>query len=122
MGWCILIFKIVSGRSRSNTFILTTLRESIMDSDAALFQEAWIEMNQEARDALGKMISEDIIDREGGEFTAKDVIGMWPNVNSISGTKKRCALLVEQDKLTRRRVFDPSVGQWVRAYKIKEGE
>ena len=72
-------------------------------------------MNDEMREALKSLDAGNNIDREGGEFTNKDAVGIWRP--SISGTKKFIAKLLENEELTMRRAYDPEAKQMVNAYK-----
>ena len=83
-----------------------------------LLQEAWTEMNKDLRDSLKAMAAEDTIDREAGEFSNQDAVGIF--VSSLSGTKKRLTKLAKEGKLTVRIAYDPKCKNLVNAYKIKE--
>jgi hypothetical protein len=89
-----------------------------MPEAEALLQEAWTEMNEDLRDSLKAMAAEDTIDREAGEFSNQDAVGIF--VPSLGGTKKRLRKLVEKGRLTVRIAYDPRRKVKVNAYKIKE--
>ena len=73
-------------------------------------------MNDEMRDALKALDAENNIDREGGEFTIADSVGIW--AESASGTQKKVAKLVAAGKLTVRKAYDPEGKKKVNAYKL----
>ena len=72
-------------------------------------------MDDELRDALRELDAENTIDREDGEFTAGDAVGVW-GVGK-SATLRRCNKLVDDGKLTVRNVYDPEVKMKVNAYR-----
>jgi len=72
-------------------------------------------MDDELRDALRALDAENTIDRDAGEFTAKDAIGIWGT--GKSATLRKCNKLVEDGKLTVRSVYDPEAKMKVNAYK-----
>ena len=73
------------------------------------------QMDDELRDALRELDAENTIDRDDGEFTIVDAVGIW--AESRSGTQKKANRLVEEGKLTVRRVYDPECKNKVNAYK-----
>jgi len=91
-----------------------------MDSSTALFREAWTEMDKDLCLSLRKL--EDSIDREDGEFTARDAFEnrVFDGVTSHAGVRKKLARLQAGGKLTARDAYDPVVKKKVKAYKIKD--
>jgi len=73
------------------------------------------QMDDEMREALKALDAENNIDRDAGEFTIKEAIGIW--ATSRPGTQKKMNRLVAQGKLTKRRAYDPEVKNLVNAYK-----
>ena len=72
-------------------------------------------MDDEMREALRLLDAENNIDREAGEFTISDAVGIW--AVSASGTQKKVAKLVAAGKLTVRKAYDPEGKKLVNAYK-----
>ena len=91
-----------------------------MASPATLFQEVWIEMNKDLCLSLRELTVS--IDREGGEFTAREAFEdqVFDGIISHAGTRKRLLKLRASGKLTARDAYDPVVSRIVKAYKIKE--
>ena len=73
------------------------------------------QMDDELRNTLKELDAGNNIDREGGEFTNQDAVGIWRP--SLSSTKKFIAKLVENEELSMRRAYDPDAKQMVNAYK-----
>lgn len=73
------------------------------------------QVDDELREALKALDAENTIDRDAGEFTASEAVGVW-GVGK-SATLRRCNRLVEAGKLTVREVYDPEVKMKVNAYK-----
>jgi len=73
------------------------------------------QMDEEMREALKALDAENNIDREAGEFTIADSVGIW--AVSASGTQKKVAKLVAAGKLTVRKAYDPEGKKLVNAYK-----
>ena len=78
------------------------------------------QMDDEMRDALKALDADKTIDREGGEFTVKEAIGIWRE--SLGGTKKYVARLVEAGELSVRYVYDPECKMNVNAYKVNPSD
>ena len=73
-------------------------------------------MNDELRDALKALDAENTIDRDDGEFTASEAVGIW--AKTPSGTRKKLRRLYVAGKVTVREVYDPEVKRMVNAYKM----
>ena len=73
------------------------------------------QMDDELRNKLKELDAENTIDRDAGEFTASEAVGIW--AVSKSGTRKTAARLVKEGKLTVRKAYDPEVKNLVNAYK-----
>ena len=83
-------------------------------SSVADLQSDWRrKVDDELRDALKAL--DDTIDRDAGEFTAKDAVGIWGV--GRSATLRKCNKLVDDGKLTVRGAYDPEVKMRVNAYK-----
>ena len=89
-----------------------------MASPEALLQEAWKEMNEELRNALKELDAENTIDRDAGEFTASEAVGIW--ASTPSGTRKKLRRLMAAGKVTVRKAYDPEVKSLVNAYRRAE--
>ena len=76
------------------------------------------QMDDELRDALKVLDAENNIDREDGEFTIADSVGIWAETRS--GTQKKLVKLVAAGKLTKRKAYDPEVKSLVNAYRRVE--
>ena len=76
------------------------------------------QMDEEMREALRELDAENNIDREAGEFTIADSVGIW--AVSASGTQKKVAKLVAAGKLTVRKAYDPEGKKLVNAYRRVE--
>ena len=75
-------------------------------------------MDDELRAALKELDAENNIDREGGEFTAQDAVGIW--AVSRSGTQKKLVRLLADGKVTVRTAYDPECKKQVSAYRRVE--
>ena len=73
------------------------------------------QMDDELRNALKELDAENTIDRDAGEFTASEAIGIW--AETIGGTRKKLRRLMADGKVTVREVYDPEVKRKVNAYK-----
>ena len=73
------------------------------------------QMDEEMREALRELDAENNIDRDAGEFTIADSVGIW--AVSASGTQKKVTKLVAAGKLTVRKAYDPEGKKLVNAYK-----
>ena len=89
-----------------------------MASSETLLLEAWKEMNEELRNALKELDAENTIDRDAGEFTASEAVGIW--AETIGGTRKKLRRLMAAGKVTAREVYDPEVKRKVNAYRRME--
>jgi len=70
-------------------------------------------MDEEMRDALRALDAENNIQPD--EFTNQDAVGIWRD--SLSGTKKYLARLVDDGLVTVRTAYDPRSKTKVKAYK-----
>ena len=73
------------------------------------------QMDDELRDALKALDAENNINREDGEFTIADSVGIWADTKS--GTQKKLTKLVAAGKVTVRKAYDPEGKAKVNAYK-----
>ncbi len=76
------------------------------------------QVDDELRDALKALDAENNIDRENGEFTAQDAVGIW--AESRSGTQKKLVRLLADGKVTVRKAYDPECKSQVSAYRRVE--
>ena len=72
-------------------------------------------MDDELREDLRLLDAENTIDRDDGEFTIADSVGIWAETRS--GTQKKLAKLVAAGKLTKRKAYDPESKAKVNAYR-----
>ena len=72
------------------------------------------QMNDEMREALKALDAENNI--KDDEFTNQDAVGIWRD--SLSGTKRHLARLVEDGLVTVRTAYDPRSKNKVKAYKM----
>ena len=75
-------------------------------------------MDDELREALKELDAENSIDREGGEFTASEAVGIW--AVSRSGTQKKLLRLLADGKVAVRTAYDPKCKKQVSAYRRAE--
>ena len=75
-------------------------------------------MDDELRDALKALDAENNIDRDAGEFTCNDAVGIW--AESRSGTQKKLQRLLADGKVTVRKVYDSEAKNKVNAYKVAD--
>ena len=71
------------------------------------------QMDEEMREALKALDAENNI--QDDEFTNKDAVGIWRD--SLSGTKRHLARLVDDGLVTVRTAYDPRVKTKVKVYK-----
>ena len=76
------------------------------------------QMDDELRDKLKELDADNTIDRDAGEFTASEAVGIW--AETIGGTRKKLRRLMAAGKVTVREVYDPEVKRKVNAYKRSE--
>lgn len=76
------------------------------------------QMDDELRDALKELDADNTIDRDAGEFTASEAVGIW--AITPSGTRKKLRRLMADGKVTVREVYDPEVKRKVNAYRRVE--
>ena len=111
--------KIIAEVDKSDDWIIrlpnNDEREDWMRLGAKGIGKPETKMDDELRDALRELDAENTIDRDDGEFTIVDAVGIW--AESRSGTQKKANRLVEEGKLTVRRVYDPECKNKVNAYK-----
>ena len=72
-------------------------------------------MDDELRNTLKELDAENTIDRDAGEFTASEAVGIW--ATTISGTRKKLRRLLADGKVTVREAYDPEVKRKVKAYR-----
>jgi len=75
------------------------------------------QMDDELREALKALDAENNIDRDAGEFTCRDAVGIW--ASSRSGTQKKLQRLLADGKVTVRKVYDGEAKNKVNAYTMK---
>ena len=74
------------------------------------------QMDEELRNTLKELDTAYEIDRDAGEFTANDALGIW--MPDRQGTVRRLNALVEAGELTMRKAYDPDLKRSVNAYKM----
>lgn len=74
-------------------------------------------VDDELRNKLKELDADNNINREDGEFTIKESVGIW--AKTASGTQKKLRRLLAAGKVSVREVYDPEVKRRVIAYKKK---
>ena len=75
-------------------------------------------VDDELRNKLKELDADNNINREDGEFTIKESVGIWAATQS--GTQKKLVRLLADGKVTVREVYDPEVKRKVKAYRRVE--